>query len=190
MQVFDVNLAAFAQDFSRFIVTFDIPISESAPHIYLSALPFSPPESMVAKQYLSQFAKRLVVVSGGLQKWPPGTNIFQGHGDGVTSVAFSPDGNQVISGSHDNTVRVWDVQTGQTIAGPFEGHTDYIESVAFSPDGKQVVSGSQDCTICVWDIETSQTIVGPFEGHTDYVQSVAFSPNGKWVVSGSGDRTV
>src|SRR6202167_3466909 len=137
MQVFDVNLAAFAQDFSRFIITFDIPISKSTPHIYLSALPFSPPECLMAKQYLSQFPNTLFVVSGGFQKWPAATNIFRGHRDHVQSVAFSPDGKQIVSGSRDGTVRIWDIETGQTVVGPFEGHTDWVNSVAFSPDGNQ-----------------------------------------------------
>ena len=70
-----------------------------------------------------------------------------GHRDSVETVAFSPDGKQVVSGSLDKTVRIWDAETGQTITGPFEGHTDGVMSVAFSPDGKQVVSGSKDKTV-------------------------------------------
>ncbi|KIM74988.1 hypothetical protein PILCRDRAFT_79445 [Piloderma croceum F 1598] len=189
LQVFDTDLAAFAEDCNRFIVTFDIPITESAPHIYLSALPFAPPESLISKQYLKQFKNRLIV-SGGEQEWPACTKIFRGHYDGVTSVAFSPNGGQVVSGSFDKTICVWDVETGQTVVGPLKGHADSVESVAFSPDGKQVVSGSHDHTVCVWSITSGQMIMSPFEGHTDCVKSVAFSPNGKWVVSGSADCTV
>ena len=105
-------------------------------------------------------------------------------------MGFSPDGLQVVLGSVDNTVRIWDVETGQTVTGPFEGHTDEVWSVAFSPDSKKVVSGSWDKTIRIWDAETGQTVTGPFEGHTSVIESVAFSPNSKHVVSGSGDKTV
>jgi len=82
-----------------------------------------------------------------------------------------------VSGSFDQTVRLWDAATGaaqQTL----EGHTGWVRSVAFSPDGKQVVSGSFDQTVRLWDAATGaaqQTL----EGHTDLVWSVAFSPDSK-----------
>ena len=65
--------------------------------------------------------------------------ILEGHSDGVTSVAFSSDGTQVVSGSYDNTVRIWDVATGD-IAHILRGHQDWVTSVAYSHDGSQVVS--------------------------------------------------
>jgi WD40 repeat protein len=103
----------------------------------------------------------------------------QGHSKGtalVTSVAFSPDGKRVVSGSRDKTIRVWDAETGAVVSGPFEGHSSAVISVAFSPDGKRIVSGSDDKTIRVWDAETGDVVSGPFEGHRTYVSSVAFSP--------------
>ena len=71
----------------------------------------------------------------------------------VRSVAFSPDGKQVVSGSNDETVRLWDAATGAALQ-TLEGHTDAVNSVAFSPDGKQVVSGSWDKTVRLWDVAT------------------------------------
>jgi WD40 repeat protein len=62
------------------------------------------------------------------------------------SVAFSPDGKQVVSGSYDRTVRLWDPATGAALQ-TLKGHTNAVNSVAFSPDGKQVVSGSDDRTV-------------------------------------------
>ena len=59
---------------------------------------------------------------------------FTGHTDWIRSVAFSPDGQRVVSGSHDGTIRVWNVSTRGTAPGPFTGHVDLVESVAFSPD--------------------------------------------------------
>jgi WD40 repeat protein len=68
----------------------------------------------------------------------------------VTSVAFSPDGHRIVSGSNDLTLRLWDADTGQPIGAPFTGHTNWVTSVAFSPDGQRVVSGSNDATLRFW----------------------------------------
>ena len=110
--------------------------------------------------------------------------------DAVTSVAFSPDGKRIVSGSSDNTLRLWDAATGQPIGAPLTGHTDSVNSVAFSPDGKRIVSGSDDKTVRVWDADTGQQIGPRLTGHRDDVRSVVFSPDGTRIVSGSTDETV
>jgi len=111
-----------------------------------------------------------------------------GHSSIVTSVAFSPDGKQIISGSNDNTVKLWDVATGRIIR-TLSGHTHYVFSVAFSPDGRQILSGSWDNTIKLWDTATGREI-RTFSGHTDGVRSVTFSPDGRQIISGSNDFTI
>ena len=74
------------------------------------------------------------------------------------SVAFSPDGKRVVSGSFDKKIRIWDAETGKPVGEPFQGHTDEIRSVAFSPDGRRVASGSDDNTIRMWDAETRMPV--------------------------------
>ena len=74
---------------------------------------------------------------------------LEGHGGGVNSVCFSPDGRQLASGSADSTVRLWDAATGACVK-PLEGHGGLVWSVCFSPDGRQVASGSDDRTVRVW----------------------------------------
>ncbi|KAG6913928.1 hypothetical protein DXG01_003459, partial [Tephrocybe rancida] len=101
----------------------------------------------------------------------------------VNDMGLSPDGKQVVSGSDDQSVCIWDVLTGDLVK-ELNGHTDSVQSVAFSPDGKQVVSGSGDQSVCIWDALTGD-LVKELNGHTDWVWSVAFSPDGKQVVSGS-----
>ncbi|KAI0047858.1 prolyl oligopeptidase, partial [Auriscalpium vulgare] len=76
---------------------------------------------------------------------------FKGHTNTVLSVAFSPDGQSIVSGSGDNTVRVWNAATGAMVAGPLEGHTGSVQSAVFSPDGQRIASGSADNTVRVWN---------------------------------------
>jgi WD40 repeat protein len=106
----------------------------------------------------------------------------------VQSVAFSPDGQFIVSGSNDKTVRLWDLN-GNQIGQPFIGHNWWVRSVAFSPDGQFIVSGSNDETVRLWDLNGNQ-IGQPFIGHKDQVCSVTFSPDGQFIVSGSNDKTV
>jgi WD40 repeat protein len=115
-------------------------------------------------------------------------NILKGHQGEVCSVAFSPDGKTIVSGSADNTIRLWDT-TGKPIGQPLQGHQGEVCSVAFSPDGKTIVSGSRDKTIRLWDT-TGKPIGQPLKGHQGEVCSVAFSPDGKTIVSGSTDNTI
>ena len=72
-------------------------------------------------------------------------------------MAFSPDGKQVVSGSHDETVRLWDAAIGAALQ-TLEGYSASVTSVAFSPDGKQVVSGSHDETVRLWDAATGAAL--------------------------------
>ncbi|OBH95466.1 TIR domain-containing protein [Mycobacterium sp. E2733] len=103
--------------------------------------------------------------------------------DRVTTVAFSPDGQRMVSGSGDKTLRVWNAGTGAPIGTPLAGHTGPVDSVAFSPDGQRIVSGSEDTTLRLWNAETGAPIGAPLTGHTGPVTSVAFSPDGRRIVS-------
>ena len=113
---------------------------------------------------------------------------LEGHIEPVRSVAYSPDGTRIISGSEDATVKIWDANTGQCLK-TLKGHSDYVRSVAYSPDGRRIVSGSYDKTIKIWDANTGECLK-TLEGHSNYVRSVAYSPDGRRIVSGSDDRRI
>ncbi len=111
-----------------------------------------------------------------------------GHNDSVNSVAISPDGRYILSGSDDGTMKLWEFSSGAEIRN-FVGHTNSVLSVAISPDGSYALSGSDDETIKLWDISNGSEIRS-FVGHTNSVHSVAFSPDGSYALSGSDDDTM
>jgi WD40 repeat protein len=110
-----------------------------------------------------------------------------GHTRAVSSVAFSPDGTRIVTGSIDQTAKVWDARTG-TPQLELKGHTHWLMSVAFSPDGTRIVTGGFDQTAKVWDARTGTPQL-ELKGHTGSVQGVAFSPDGTRLVTGSRDQT-
>ncbi|OAA24002.1 WD domain, G-beta repeat-containing protein [Frankia sp. EI5c] len=114
----------------------------------------------------------------------------------VNSVAYSPDGHTLATGSAHHRLRLWDVRdpTHPTLLGQSPtGHANWVNSVAYSPDGHTLATGSDDRTVLLWDVRdpTHPTPLGqPLTSQTGAVLSVAFSPDGSLLATGSADNTV
>ena len=143
----------------------------------------------------------------------PETGIISGHQRGqplaahegaVNGVAFSPDGQLLVSGSADQTVSVWEVRTGEPLDRPFIGHAAGVLGVAFAPLEPEsedqpvlgshfsgvVASGGQDGAVILWDVGREYALGETLTGHIDSVRGVAFSPDGQTLASASTDLTI
>ncbi len=117
----------------------------------------------------------------------PLDKTLTGHSETVFSVAYSPDGRYLASGSKDKTIKIWEVATGKGLR-TLTGHSGVVLSVAYSPDGRYLASGSQDKTIKIWEVATGK--VRTLTGHYMTFWSVAYSPDGRYLASGSSDKTI
>nr|QNO54145.1 hypothetical protein CKCBCIOL_00002 [Methanosarcinales archaeon ANME-1 ERB7] len=121
---------------------------------------------------------------------PPGgplIRILEGHTSWVDAVAITPDGKHAISGSLDNTLMVWDIESGEEMQ-RLKGHTDWVNAVAVTPDGKHIISGSGDKILRVWDIESGQ-ILASFSGDAP-LRACAISPDSRTIVTGDASGMV
>jgi WD40 repeat protein/energy-coupling factor transporter ATP-binding protein EcfA2 len=110
-----------------------------------------------------------------------------GHTAAVESAAYSSDGARIVTGSADNTGRIWDTKTGAQLT-LLAGHTAAVWSAAYSPDGARIVTASEDKTARIWDAKTGAQIT-LLEGHSAAVDSAVFSPDGARIVTASTDNT-
>jgi WD40 repeat protein len=110
-------------------------------------------------------------------------------------IAFSPDGQRMVTGTQDQSARVWDASSARELVA-LAGHSGEVMSVAFSTDGHRVVTASTDQSAKLWDMglesgaDTTARELLTLKGHTDTIDCVSFSPNGRRIATGSRDRTV
>lgn len=115
-------------------------------------------------------------------------HFYYPHSAGVTCTKFSADGMKVVTGSYDNTAKLWDIKT-ENLLNTFIGHKEGITSVDISGDGSKVVTGSYDSTAILWNISNSE-MTRTFAGHSGRIKCVAFSSDGSKVLTGSDDKSI
>jgi WD40 repeat protein len=155
-----------------------------SPGAYLPwALSFSPRGDLIASG----------TASGAIQVWNTSnlssTATIRGHHGQVTSIAFSSDGSQIVSGSADGTARIRLVASSEEPHAPITGHDASVRQVVFSSDGSRLLSGSDDKTVRIWDGLTCEELA-VLHGHEDEVWTVAYTPDGTRVISGSRDGSL
>ncbi|KAF9515244.1 hypothetical protein BS47DRAFT_1391779 [Hydnum rufescens UP504] len=181
----ETTIITILADAKRFILAHSELIRESVLQVYHSALAFTPCDTVLYHTYSTDVKSCVKVLQGVEAQWPQTLSTFIGHSGWVTSIAFSPDGLWLVSGSWDNTVCLWDAVLGTHIA-TLQGHSHGVASLVFSPAGLQIASGSTDESICLWDAMSGAIL----PSHSLEIPSLAFSPNGSCLASGSWDHTL
>lgn len=115
--------------------------------------------------------------------------LADGHLAGISTLAWSPDGRTLASGSDDKSIRLWDTVTGKAYPLQLLGHHNYIYSIAFSPKGNMLVSGSYDEAVFLWDVRTAR-VMRSLPAHSDPVGGVDFTRDGTLIVSCAGDGLI
>src|SRR5258705_535375 len=156
-------------------------ISVACLQLHYHVIPFLPLESRLSQMYESKIHSAVEVKEGQEQTWSPCVRVLEDT-HRCLCIAFSPYGEQLVSGSDDGTVRLWNISTGALLQ-VMKGHSFYVLSVMYSPDGLYIASGSIDRTVRIWDA-ISGLQVQIYTGHSDYVICIAFSADGLRIASG------
>lgn len=115
---------------------------------------------------------------------------LDGHEDKINSLAISPDGKRVVSGSSDKTIKVWDMEAGGEALLTLVGHQSSVTAVVFSVDGQKIISGDAHGVIQIWDANKKENSIRALWGHETGISDLAVSPDGQRVISASWDKSL
>ncbi|KAI2631854.1 vegetative incompatibility protein HET-E-1 [Hypoxylon sp. NC1633] len=185
------QLRKFLDDALRFIPT-NLSIIQRAPlQIYCSALVFAPEKSIIRTIFKNDIPEWICNTPKAEEYWSPCLQTLEGHSNWVRSVAFSPDSKLIASGSGDKTIRLWSMDTGESLH-ILEGHESRVSLVAFSADSKRITSISDDCTVRIWSTDAGDLLrtLNCFSTDSAKANSMAFSVDHELIAFGHDNGMV
>ncbi|KAJ7584026.1 hypothetical protein C8J56DRAFT_952444 [Mycena floridula] len=176
------------KDSQRFLEYFDSPIRSNAAHIYVSALPFTPSETMLARTFASKISNIPRTISGVSRHWSPCTAIYEDAG----RFTVSPDGSHLLTtvSGHDHQLQIRDFITGEPVGVPLVGHTGSITWAQYSNDGKFIMTMASDAMVRVWKAsgEAYGVPLGPIEYKDWSIKPslIILSPDATYIAATAG----
>ncbi|KAI7976406.1 hypothetical protein EIK77_000231 [Talaromyces pinophilus] len=184
----DSEFSYFLYDAKRFTLKNTYIASIAPLQLYCSGLVFSPMQSAIRRIFSDSRPKQLSILPQVEDYWNPGLQTLEGHSAQVSSIAFSPNGQTLASGSHDGTIKLWDTKTGSELQ-TLKGYSGWVHSISFSSDSQIVASSSGNCIIKLWDVKAGSELQ-ILKGHSAGIHSITFSSKGQILASGSFDHTI
>jgi len=192
VQVTTEDVLLFLRDANSFVTSSHEAIAHSASHIYLSALPFAPNNSLVRQNFSALFTGLPSIETFGIDcHGGRCVMVLSGH-QIVTSIVYSPNGKVLASSSGfiDSTVRLWDTRSGTEICKPLTSTDGRIERVVFTSDGHSLIAGTSAGSTLQWDVRTGRPHPQLHHQHTKNIQTIALSLDGKLIASAFSDGTI
>ncbi|KIM78135.1 hypothetical protein PILCRDRAFT_824851 [Piloderma croceum F 1598] len=185
----NIKIVTIVNEAITFLIAFGRVIRLSALHTYISALSFTPKWSEIYQTFSPISPPKPENTTSSHPWWNASARVLEGHTDFISHITFSPCGKKLASSSHDQTIGVWDVATGQAIGPPLARQNGSVTYVEFSPDGEKLVSLGSDGMVLLWDVD-SHSVAFTYTSRPSYVWLVAFLPDGKKIASASGNKTI
>ncbi|PHH49543.1 Vegetative incompatibility protein HET-E-1 [Ceratocystis fimbriata CBS 114723] len=168
-------------DARRFLLSYAGIIEEAPLQAYISALIFSPTNSLIKRQFSDKELDWIEAKPSVDNDWSACLQTLEGHKEGVTSVVFSNDGQTLASGSYDKTVKIWDANNGRCLR-TLKGLGEHVTSMEFANNGQRLISESKDKTVKIWDVTTGICVCS-LENHTLQTEPALFSSDGQRLAS-------